>query len=245
MIATGRRPNTNGFGLEKALVELGPKGEIMVNKHLQTSNPDIYAAGDCIGDPMFVYVAAYAGSLAVENALTGIGRLYDLSALLRVTFTDPQIASVGSGERQARERGYKVQTAVLDLKNVPRALASRDTRGLIKLVADIRHRSLAGSIRPGYRWRRNNPGGNSRHPLWSHDPRHCGNLPPVPHTGGGTKVGRPDIPKGCRKAFVLRVPKQRLPSLMLDFSAAACRFHFEEAEPRGRFRSADYRLGPC
>jgi mercuric reductase len=75
-------------------------GEIVVYEHLQTANPDIYAAGDCTGDPMYVYVAAYAGGLAAENALRDAGRIYDLFALPRVTFTDPQIAS--SANLQAR-----------------------------------------------------------------------------------------------------------------------------------------------
>lgn len=136
MIATGRRPTTEGLGLEAAGVRTGPRGEIVVNEYLQTDNPDIYAAGDCIGEPMFVYVAAYAGGLAAENALTGAGRVYDLFALPRVTFTDPQIASVGLSEKQAKESGYQIETAVLGLENVPRALAARDTRGLIKLVAE-------------------------------------------------------------------------------------------------------------
>jgi mercuric reductase len=136
MMATGRRPNTGGLGLEAAGVETGPKGEVVVNEHLRSANPDVYAAGDCIGEPMFVYVAAYAGGLAAENALNGTGRIYDLFALPRVTFTDPQIASVGLTEKQARERGHKVKVAVLGLDSVPRALAARDTRGLIKLVAE-------------------------------------------------------------------------------------------------------------
>ncbi len=106
-----------------------------MNEHLQTTNPDIYAAGDCIGEPMYVYVAAYAGGIAAENALQGVGRVYDLTALPAVTFTDPQIATVGFTERQARERGFQVKSLRLDLSNVPRAVASRDTRGLIKLVA--------------------------------------------------------------------------------------------------------------
>lgn len=136
MVATGRRATTSGFGLEEAGVKLGKKGEILVNEHLQTDNPDIYAAGDCIGDPMYVYVAAYAGGIAAENALNGAGKVFDLSALPRVTFTDPQIASVGLTEAQAKEKGFQVDTSVLDLKNVPRALAARNTRGLIKLVAE-------------------------------------------------------------------------------------------------------------
>lgn len=145
LVATGRRPNTSGIGLENAGVVLGAKGEIVVNDHLQTSNPDIYAAGDCIGDPMYVYVAAYAGGLATENALSGVGRVYNLSALPHVTFTDPQIASVGLKEREAKAQGLRVQTAVLPLQYVPRALASRNTKGLIKLVAEQETSRLLGA----------------------------------------------------------------------------------------------------
>lgn len=145
LVATGRRPNTNSFGLEQAGVRLGPKGEIVVNEHLQTTNPDIYAAGDCIGDPMYVYVAAYAGGLASENALTGVGRIFDLTALPHVTFTDPQIASVGLTERQAKAQGLRIKTAVLPLQHVPRALASRNTMGLIKLVAEEETGRLVGA----------------------------------------------------------------------------------------------------
>jgi len=145
LVATGRRPNTSGFGLEEAGVKLGSKGEIIVTDHLQTTNPDIYAAGDCIGDPMYVYVAAYAGGLAVENALSGAGRVYDLTALPHVTFTDPQIASVGLTEQQAKAKGLQVQTAVLPLHHVPRALAARNTRGHIKLVAEEDTGRLVGA----------------------------------------------------------------------------------------------------
>ncbi len=145
LVATGRRPATAGLGLAEAGVELGPRGEITVNEHLQTSNPDIYAAGDCIGEPMLVYVAAYAGGLAAENALTGVGRLYDLSALPHVIFTDPQVASVGLTERAAKATGKAVRTAVLPLENVPRALAARDPRGLFKLVADAETGKLLGA----------------------------------------------------------------------------------------------------
>src|SRR2546426_806377 len=95
LVAAGRRANTAGFGLDTIGVTLGTRGEIVVNESLQTTNPNVYAAGDVIGDPMFVYVAAYGGALAAENALTEGGRRYDLSALPKVTFTDPAVASVG------------------------------------------------------------------------------------------------------------------------------------------------------
>ena len=145
LVATGRRPNTADLGLAEVGVQTGSRGEIVVNQHLQTANPDIYAAGDCIGDPMYVYVAAYAGGLAAENALTGAGRLYDLSALPHVIFTDPQVASVGLTEAASRAQRKRVKTAILHLKDVPRALAARDTRGLIKLVAEEGTGKLLGA----------------------------------------------------------------------------------------------------
>ncbi len=145
LVTTGRRPDTADLGLHAAGVETGSRGEIVVNAHLQTANPDLYAAGDCIGEPMYVYVAAYGGGLAAENALTGAGRIYDLSTLPHVIFTDPQVASVGLTEAQARAQGKRVKTAVLPLKAVPRALAARDTRGLFKLVADEETGKLLGA----------------------------------------------------------------------------------------------------
>lgn len=145
LVATGRRANTSGLGLEATGVELGKKGEIRVDEYLQTANPHLYAAGDVIGDPMFVYVAAYAGALAAENALQGNRRRYDLTALPRVTFTDPAVASVGLTESQAREQGIDPLVAILGLEHVPRALAARDTRGFIKLVADRRTRKILGA----------------------------------------------------------------------------------------------------
>lgn len=145
LVATGRRPNTRGLGLEAAGVELDRKGEIRVNEYLQTGNADIYAAGDVIGDPMFVYVAAYGGALAAENALKGNQRRYDLAALPKVTFTDPAVASVGLTEADARKQGIEPLVSTLALEHVPRALAARDTRGFIRLLADGRTRKLIGA----------------------------------------------------------------------------------------------------
>ncbi len=145
LMATGRRANSAGFGLEGIGVVLGKKGEIAVNEFLQTTHPDVYAAGDVIGDPMFVYAAAYGGTVAAENALTGNGRRYDLSALPKVTFTDPAVASVGLTEDQARAQGIEPLVSKLPLEHVPRALAARDTRGFIKLVADVSTTKIIGA----------------------------------------------------------------------------------------------------
>jgi mercuric reductase len=145
LVATGRGPNTSGLGLEEAGVRLGKRGKILVDDSLRTDNPDVYAAGDVTGRDMFVYTAAYAGGLAAENALTGAGRVYDAAYIPRITFTDPQIASAGLSEEQAREQGYEIKVSTLPMAYVPRALAARDTRGLVKLVADADSDRLLGA----------------------------------------------------------------------------------------------------
>jgi mercury(II) reductase len=134
--AAGRRANTEGLGLHQARVELGSNGGIRVDQHLRTSNPSVYAAGDVTGGDQFVYMAAYGARIAAANALNGDSKVYDASAMPSVVFTDPQVASVGMTEADARAAGRDLETSILPLSAVPRALAARDTRGLIKLVAE-------------------------------------------------------------------------------------------------------------
>lgn len=136
LVAAGRRPATAGMGLEQAGVQLGGRGEVLVNEQLQSSNPRVYAAGDVLGREMFVYTAAYGGKLAAENALNGVSRVYDPSVVPRVTFTDPALASVGLTEAQARQLGRPVKASSLPLELISRAQANGDLRGQIKLVAD-------------------------------------------------------------------------------------------------------------
>jgi len=145
LVATGRRPDTKGIGLEDAGIGLGKKGEVIVDEHLETTRKGVYAAGDVTGDPMFVYVSAYGGNLAAENALEGNTRRYDLSVVPRIVFTDPALAAVGLTETQARERGIEVEVSKLPMSHVPRAIAARDTRGFIKLVADRKTNLLVGA----------------------------------------------------------------------------------------------------
>jgi mercuric reductase len=145
LVATGRRPNTIGLGLGEAKINLGKRGEILVDENLRTSNPNLYAAGDVTGEDMFVYVAAYAGGLAAENALIGAGKSYEVDYIPRVTFTDPQIASAGMTEAQARQQGYEVKVSSLPMDYVPRAQAARDTRGLVKLIANAANDHLLGA----------------------------------------------------------------------------------------------------
>ncbi|MEQ8246661.1 MAG: mercury(II) reductase [Alphaproteobacteria bacterium] len=145
LVATGRRPNTDDLGLMEADIRLSQRGGIEIDEHLRTSNPNAYAVGDVTGRDMYVYMAAYGGKRAAENALNGANHCYDARAMPAVTFTDPQVATVGLTERQALGRGHDVKTSVLPMEAVPRALAARDTRGLIKLVADRNDDRLLGA----------------------------------------------------------------------------------------------------
>ncbi len=145
LVATGRKPNTAKLGLEDLGVEMLRNGGVKVNQHMQSTNASIYAAGDVTGSDMFVYMAAYGAKLAAKNALNSNNHSYDNSAMPSVVFTDPQVASVGLTEAAAAAAGYEVKTSFLGLEHVPRALAARDTRGLIKLVADEASDRLLGA----------------------------------------------------------------------------------------------------
>ncbi|MCO6364276.1 mercury(II) reductase [Paracoccus sp. 08] len=145
LVATGRRSNTEALGLAETGIDLTPAGAIIVDDRMRTSKAGVYAAGDVTGKDQFVYMAAYGAKLAAKNALNGNSLSYDNTAMPAVVFTDPQLASVGMTEAQARAAGHSVRTSVLSLDNVPRALAARDTRGLIKLVADGSTRKLLGA----------------------------------------------------------------------------------------------------
>jgi mercuric reductase len=145
LIATGRRPNVEHLGLAEAGIRQTKDGAIDVDDRLRTSRPGTYAAGDVTGRDQFVYMAAYGAKLAARNALNGDSLVYDNSTMPEVVFTDPQVASVGLTEAQAKTAGHRAATSVLSLDSVPRALAARDTRGLIKLVADAKSRKLLGA----------------------------------------------------------------------------------------------------
>jgi mercuric reductase len=136
LVAAGRRPVTDGLGLEAAGVKVGERGQVVVDEQLRTHNPRIWAAGDVTGAPQFVYVAATHGTLVADNALDSAGRTLDYRHLPRVIFTSPQLAAVGLTDQEVGRRGIACACRVLPLEQVPRALVDRDTRGLVKIVAE-------------------------------------------------------------------------------------------------------------
>jgi mercuric reductase len=144
LVAAGRRPATAGLGLAGIGVETDDTGAIRVDAVLRTSNPRIFAAGDCAALPQLVYVAAAAGTRAAIAMLGGEAPL-DLSAMPSVIFTDPAVAMVGMDERTAREAGIEAVARRLDLDRIPRALVDFDTTGFVKLVAEAGSNRLIGA----------------------------------------------------------------------------------------------------
>ncbi len=143
LVATGRTPNTAVLELDKIGVKTDKRGGIVIDDHMRTSVENIYAAGDCTSLPQFVYVAAAAGTRAARN-MTGDDMAIDLSVMPKVVFTEPQVATVGLSEKQAKAQGLTVESRTLDLENVSRAQASLDTRGFIKLVAEKESGRIVG-----------------------------------------------------------------------------------------------------
>ncbi len=136
LVATGRAPNTAELNLGSAGVDVDRRGFVVVDEFLRTTNTRVWAAGDVTASPQFVYVSASEGAIVADNAISGAKRSTDYRTLPRVIFTTPQLAAVGLTEAQAAEAGFDVMTSVLPIAHVPRAIVNRDTRGLIKLVAD-------------------------------------------------------------------------------------------------------------
>ena len=144
LVATGRAPNTGALNLESAGVRIDERGAVVVDDHLRTSAPNIYAGGDCTNQPQFVYVAAAAGTRAAINMMGGDATL-DLAIVPAVIFTDPQVATVGYTEAEAHRAGIETDSRTLTLDNVPRALINFDTTGFIKLVTEAGSGRLIGA----------------------------------------------------------------------------------------------------
>lgn len=138
LVALGRTPDTRGLGLEAAGVEVGERGFVVVDAQLRTTNPRIRAAGDVTGHPQFTHVAGVHGSVAAANAVLGLRRAAPVRAIPRVTFTAPEVASVGDRE------GATVRTVALD--EVDRAVADGRTAGFTRLVLDRRGRVVGATV---------------------------------------------------------------------------------------------------
>lgn len=143
LVAVGRSLDGVRLGLEAAGIEWTPKG-IRVDEQLQTSQPWAWAAGDVVGGALFTHVASEMGKVAARNAVLGARQVADLRITPRVTFTDPELASVGLTEQQAREAGHEVRVGSAKLADAEKAQIDGQTHGHVKAVADARSGELLG-----------------------------------------------------------------------------------------------------
>jgi pyruvate/2-oxoglutarate dehydrogenase complex dihydrolipoamide dehydrogenase (E3) component len=146
LVAVGRRPNIDGLDMEKAGVKYSKQG-IQVDRNLRTSQPHIYAAGDCLGGFQFSHYAGWQGFIAVRNALLPGSSRGITNQVPWTTFTDPEVAHVGMTEDQARQKlGDDVFTNIWPMKKVDRALNEAEDTGFLKLIYRKDRRLLGVTI---------------------------------------------------------------------------------------------------
>jgi pyruvate/2-oxoglutarate dehydrogenase complex dihydrolipoamide dehydrogenase (E3) component/uncharacterized membrane protein YdjX (TVP38/TMEM64 family) len=136
LVAVGRKPNTEGFGLEDLGIETTNRGSIEVNEYLQTVYPNIYAVGDVAGPYQFTHAASHQAWHATVNALFGLFKRFAVSykALPWTTFTDPEVARVGLNEQEAEAEGIEYEVTTYDIAELDRAVAESAAEGFVKVL---------------------------------------------------------------------------------------------------------------
>jgi dihydrolipoamide dehydrogenase len=135
LLAVGRKPNSQGLGLEKTAVQVDEKGFVRVNEQRRTTDPRIFAIGDVAGEPMLAHKASHEGKVAVE-AIAGEPAVFDSRAIPAVVFTDPEVAWCGLMENDAKKQGIEVKAARFPWAASGKAVSLGRTEGLTKLVLD-------------------------------------------------------------------------------------------------------------
>lgn len=148
LVAVGRKPCTEGIGLENTRVRV-EKGYVQVDPYMRTAEPGIYAIGDIVAlpdrpHPQLAHVASAEGILAVEHLAGKPVRPLNYDRIPGVTYCDPQVASVGLTEKRARELGHKVKVGKFPFMGIGRAAIEGEREGFVKIVADSRYDEVLG-----------------------------------------------------------------------------------------------------
>ena len=143
LVTIGRTPNHEGIGLEKAGVKLDSKGFVLVDAQRKTNVAGIYAIGDIAGQPLLAHKGSKEGIVAAD-AIAGKKAAYDVVAMPAVIFTDPEIATVGLTEAEAREKGVQVQVGIFPFAANGRALSVGEPEGFVKMIGDAKTGRLLG-----------------------------------------------------------------------------------------------------
>lgn len=135
LIAAGRTPNTDSLGLEAAGIELDRRGYVVVNDHLETTAPGVWAAGDCAGSPQFTHVA-FDDFRVVRDVMNGGAKTTRDRLVPYCMFTDPVLARVGLNESEAKARGISYRLATLPMAAVLRTRTLSEPRGFMKMLIE-------------------------------------------------------------------------------------------------------------
>jgi dihydrolipoamide dehydrogenase len=145
LVAIGFRPNSKGLGLEEAGVKIGDRGFVEVDERMATNVPGIWAIGDVTGKLMLAHVGSAMGIVCAENIAGAETVKLDYEMMPRATYCQPQIASFGLTEAQARERGYTVKVGRFPFQANGKALGLGDYAGWVKLVVDEKYGEILGA----------------------------------------------------------------------------------------------------
>ena len=148
LVAVGRTPNGNLLDAEKAGVNVDERGFINVDKQLRTNVSHIFAIGDLVGQPMLAHKAVHEGHVAAE-VISGQKHFFDPKCIPSIAYTDPEIAWVGVTEKEAKEQGLSIETAVFPWAASGRAIASARTEGSTKLIFDKESGRIIGGAMIG------------------------------------------------------------------------------------------------
>src|SRR2546422_7178981 len=144
LLAVGRSPYTKGLGVEEAGVKL-ERGRVVVDEHLRTSADGVWAIGDVIGGIMLAHVASYEGICAVENIAGNGNRTPDYHAAPNCIYTDPEIAHVGLGEKEAKDKGIDIKIGKFPFAASGRALTLGQSERFVKVTAEASSGRLLGA----------------------------------------------------------------------------------------------------
>jgi pyruvate/2-oxoglutarate dehydrogenase complex dihydrolipoamide dehydrogenase (E3) component len=146
LVATGRRPNTDDLGCAEGDLAVDRDGYLLVDERYQTSQPGVFALGDCTPGPQFTH-ASWDDHRVVFDVLTGRpARKRSERHVPYTVFTDPQLAGVGLSERAAREQGLEVEVAEMPFGHIARAIETDETAGVVKIVIDAKTERVLGAF---------------------------------------------------------------------------------------------------
>ena len=145
LLAVGRAPNTEDLGLQAAAIETDKRGYIKVDEALRTSNPNVWALGDCNGKGAFTHTAYNDYEIVADNLLSSAGRKYTDRVPVYALYTDPPLGRVGMGEAEIRKAGIDALVGKRPMTRVARAVEKGETRGFLKIHVEASSKRILGA----------------------------------------------------------------------------------------------------